>query len=585
MSSIEENKNEEDTTKEEDSGDAEDNTPARSPDGGYGWVVVASAFFTFCISDGFAFAFGVLYEELLVIFQQSRSATAWIPSLFYGLPLLCGPISGALATKYGCRTAQMAGGLLASFGVLMSAFANSIPLLAFTFGVVTGFGMSMGYVTSLVTVAFYFEKKRALATGIAVSGSGFGTFAFAPLFEFLIQEYEWRGTLIILSALTLNLVVCGALLRPVEYIRVEETKENEENTENKILIKVQDETSKSIHEESVAVEMKPKETLKVKKSVHYAEDGVNTIDEEESPRKTTKIQFKRISFNQKKSSNFRAAKSMPVRRQFSSMKLIRPVARTMSLPTAVTRRLSVQSAPTYRTDIFFHGNLSKFKRMRDRPKSIKAIQFGSVKKPHQIEEKPKRKDSSISEILRPSNRVLRLLQLMFDKEVLKNRLFLFFLLSNFILYFWYDVPYVYIVDYGGELGIEKTKATFIVSIIGILTTVGQITFGYIGDKDVNISFLYGIPLMLAGTSMFIVPFVKSYAAICVCAAAFGLLISVDYALDTILMVEFVGMDKLTSAYGISMMIQGIANTIGPPIAGIVKLKLPCRAKHHNLSLN
>ncbi|KAK3104381.1 hypothetical protein FSP39_000664 [Pinctada imbricata] len=202
-------------TKDNDnSAESEDTTPPKSPDGGYGWIVVLSAFFTFFISDGFAYSFGVLYAKLLEKFQESRSTTAWIPSLFYGLPLICGPISGALATRFGCRITQIAGGIVASIGVFASAFATSIPLLYFTLGIVSGTGMSMGYVTSLVTVAFYFEKKRALATGIAVSGSGFGTFALAPLFEYLIDEYDWQGTMIILSGLTLNLVVCGALLRP-----------------------------------------------------------------------------------------------------------------------------------------------------------------------------------------------------------------------------------------------------------------------------------------------------------------------------------------------------------------------------------
>jgi hypothetical protein len=55
--------------------------------------------------------------------------------------------------------------------------------------IVAGTGLSMGYVTSVVMVAFYFEKKRALTTGLSVCGSGIGTFLFAPLFEYLIEEY------------------------------------------------------------------------------------------------------------------------------------------------------------------------------------------------------------------------------------------------------------------------------------------------------------------------------------------------------------------------------------------------------------
>ena len=45
----------------------------------------------------------------------------------------------------------------------------------------------MVYLPSIVSVGYYFEKKRALATGIAVCGSGIGTFIFAPLSEYLLQ--------------------------------------------------------------------------------------------------------------------------------------------------------------------------------------------------------------------------------------------------------------------------------------------------------------------------------------------------------------------------------------------------------------
>ncbi len=45
----------------------------------------------------------------------------------------------------------------------------------------------MMYLPAIVSVGFYFEKKRATATGLAVCGSGFGTFLFPPVCEWLMQ--------------------------------------------------------------------------------------------------------------------------------------------------------------------------------------------------------------------------------------------------------------------------------------------------------------------------------------------------------------------------------------------------------------
>ena len=74
----------------------------------------------------------------------------------------------------------------------------------------------MMYLPSIVMVGFYFDKKRALATGIAVCGSGIGTFVFAPLGSALVDSYGWKGANLILAGIILNGVACGAVYRTLE---------------------------------------------------------------------------------------------------------------------------------------------------------------------------------------------------------------------------------------------------------------------------------------------------------------------------------------------------------------------------------
>ena len=78
----------------------------------------------------------------------------------------------------------------------------------------------MVYIPAILIVGFYFEKKRALANGIANSGSGLGAFIYAPLCHVLLMYYGWRGSLLILSALVLNCIVCSALFRPLRAKRI-----------------------------------------------------------------------------------------------------------------------------------------------------------------------------------------------------------------------------------------------------------------------------------------------------------------------------------------------------------------------------
>lgn len=48
---------------------------------------------------------------------------------------------------------------------------------------------------AVLVVGFYFEKWRGVATGLALCGSGVGTFIMAPLTTKLNQTVGWKATI------------------------------------------------------------------------------------------------------------------------------------------------------------------------------------------------------------------------------------------------------------------------------------------------------------------------------------------------------------------------------------------------------
>jgi len=196
----------------------------RAPDGGWGWVVVFASFMVNMIADGVTFSFGVIFIEFEKYFEEGKSKTAWIGSLFMAVPLLSGPIASFLTDRYGCQKVTVIGAIIASTGFVISAFADSLFTLFITFGLISGFGLSLCYVAAVVIVAYYFDKKRSLATRLSVCGSGIGTFIFAPLNHELLSYYGWRGCTLILAGLFLNLCVFGMLMRDLPW-----TKERAQN--------------------------------------------------------------------------------------------------------------------------------------------------------------------------------------------------------------------------------------------------------------------------------------------------------------------------------------------------------------------
>jgi len=81
---------------------------------------------------------------------------------------------------------------------------------------VTGAGLGLFYLPNVVAVSYYFQKRRATATGIALCGAGVGCFVFAPLGEYLLHIYDWKNAMLIVAGITLNGCVFGSLLRPLE---------------------------------------------------------------------------------------------------------------------------------------------------------------------------------------------------------------------------------------------------------------------------------------------------------------------------------------------------------------------------------
>ena len=63
-------------------------------------------------------------------------------------------------------------------------------------------------------VGNFFEKRRSVASGIAVSGSGLGTFIFAPIVQCLLESVGYRKTLLVLGGIELILCICGATYIP-----------------------------------------------------------------------------------------------------------------------------------------------------------------------------------------------------------------------------------------------------------------------------------------------------------------------------------------------------------------------------------
>ncbi|XP_060112472.1 monocarboxylate transporter 13-like [Heteronotia binoei] len=186
-----------------------------APDGGWGWMVVLAGFVQTALVFGVIRSFGVFFVEFVEYFRAPSSTVSWVVSLGVAVLQFASPVGSALSARYGARPVVMAGGFLSGLGLLLASFSTHLTHLYLSIGLLAGFGWALVFTPSMATVSRYFEKRRTLATGLAVSGTGISSLAFSPLFQYLVDSYGWRGALMLVAAMSLNLVVSGALLQPL----------------------------------------------------------------------------------------------------------------------------------------------------------------------------------------------------------------------------------------------------------------------------------------------------------------------------------------------------------------------------------
>ena len=71
--------------------------------------------------------------------------------------------------------------------------------------------------------------------------------------------------------------------------------------------------------------------------------------------------------------------------------------------------------------------------------------------------------------------------------------------------------------------------------------------------------------MFPGTALS--AFCTDFVTLALYAAVFGFTIGAYVGLTSVILVDLLGLDKLTNAFGLLLLFQGVATLIGPPIAG------------------
>ncbi|KFH41632.1 putative transporter-like protein [Hapsidospora chrysogenum ATCC 11550] len=186
------------------------------PDGGYGWVVVASGAVILWWSVGLTYAWGIMQAALADDGLASPAVLSFVGSLQAALvsvlAIVCARVMRWLGAR---RTVLMAVVFMAGSEILASFTVRNVGGLFVTSGVLMGIGVryvgreksySSGCLSFMVVTAIpaqYFSRRRGLATGLMFAGSGFGGAANSFMLDALITALGTAWAYRILGIATL----------------------------------------------------------------------------------------------------------------------------------------------------------------------------------------------------------------------------------------------------------------------------------------------------------------------------------------------------------------------------------------------
>lgn len=190
------------------------------PEGGYGWLVVFAA--TWCNGSIFGIqnSFGILHLMLVQEHADPEDKTsqfkvAWVGALAMGMIFLCSPVVSMFTDSFGCRKTAVSGALLAFIGLLSTAFANSLILRYFTYGILFGCGSSFAFQPSLVILGHYFRQRLGLVNGVVTAGASLFSMGLPVLLDKVASPLGLSKTFQILSIFMLVQALLALTFKPL----------------------------------------------------------------------------------------------------------------------------------------------------------------------------------------------------------------------------------------------------------------------------------------------------------------------------------------------------------------------------------
>lgn len=492
-------------------GEPPDGYTIAPPDGKWGWVVL----FGCCLSGLTCMVnnivFGVTMKYVANSLKINLATITWALSISSGGGSVFGPLVTILINNYSCRRSVIIGGLMCSIGLVLTTFIDRIELLLVTFGILTGIGRRLVFAPLHVCLSLYFKKYLGIAVGFLMASFAASKFIMTPVVQLVLENYGWRGTYLILGGFMLHVCLGASLLQPVRW--------------HTMLVPIHSDTE---NVEEVPLKGPRIEIDSCQDSSDVANDG--SINSELPVTKFSQNDLPNVDSRQQLLNDSHQCHLNPAT---NLSKCIRDGRRPSEL--------SVNLASSY--DIF-----TPFAQESARNNKVTTVTRGCL--------------ASCKNLILES----------IDCNLLKEKLFYMICISHALATAVNIYLSIFVFHFGTEIGLPPMQAAGLESARALGEITGRLAGPILLITVLKLStrFTYLSCVFLHAIGLFALTNLEGFVSLCGVSVVIGLILGAAVGLHGLLMIEQMGVKRLSSVLGLCALFQGLFLILVGPFIGWIR---------------
>ncbi|XP_052058189.1 monocarboxylate transporter 3-like [Mytilus californianus] len=498
-----------------------------SVDRGWAWIVLAACFLRSFMVIGINKAFGMFFVEYIEAFESNASTV----SVIISTQQIMFSLSSFLILTFGnrfftFRPIIILGSVLMAAGYFLNAYAPNVQFLFLSQGVLFGIGQAAASGPSVVVLNSYFDKRRGLANSLANSGGSLGGLLLPLIIQALLETYGLQGAQIVISGMLLNIVVSGALLRPM---------------------------TNNVPQEKLNLEVKVEEEDETKNGNHIK---IN-LNQEDLSLSADDIRSKLYKSEKAQKENEKLLINIPQPNNHYRMRTFSENLHEYRV-TTVPRQTGIPNS----ADASKFTNLSNiFGSLADVSSSVQSV---FLAKNVEITKRETADDETETCF---SKYILSVINF----KILRNHHLKLVYLLGFLAVFSARLQMAYIPPYARDCGISGRNISYLVTIIGTCDFFGRFGVALIADsKRVKLSSIISASLIIMGITSMCNSFIRDFHTFIAYCVIYGLFGGLYNSVVALLLVDAVGPKNLSPALAFAIQIHGISISAMAPILGFMR---------------